>query len=223
MVVVNRLLVALSEPVLVDDYEIVLSASIGVAGYPLDGDDPQALIANADAAMYAAKTEERNALRFYTPMMHADTRRRLQLAAELRQALVRDEFQLVYPAQRRNAHAVGSSRWRRCCAGSIRSAARSCRPSSFRSRKSLGMIRRIDEWVLQTACAQIQAWDLAGVPPIRVAVNISARWFGHPAFVDGREPRLARPGSCRRSGCCWRSPRARCCAWATIPSARCRP
>jgi EAL domain-containing protein (putative c-di-GMP-specific phosphodiesterase class I) len=51
--------------------------------------------------------------------------------------------------------------------------------------ESLGLIRRIDEWVLQATCAQIQAWDLAGVPPIRVAVNISARWFGHPSFVDG--------------------------------------
>ncbi|HXD35533.1 MAG TPA: EAL domain-containing protein, partial [Rhodanobacter sp.] len=51
--------------------------------------------------------------------------------------------------------------------------------------EGLGLIRRIDEWVLQATCAQIQAWDLAGVPPIRVAVNISARWFGHPSFVDG--------------------------------------
>lgn len=93
---VNRLLATLSEPFLVGEYEIVLSASIGVAGYPLDGTDPTSLIANADAAMYAAKTEERNAFRFYTPMMHADTRRRLQLAAEIRQALARDEFYLVY-------------------------------------------------------------------------------------------------------------------------------
>ncbi len=94
--IVSRLLATLSEPLLVDDYEIVLSASIGVAGYPLDGDNAAALIANADAAMYAAKTEERNAFRFYTPMMHADTRRRLQLASELRQALARDEFRLVF-------------------------------------------------------------------------------------------------------------------------------
>ena len=51
--------------------------------------------------------------------------------------------------------------------------------------ESLGLIRRIDEYVLQVVCAQIQAWDQAGVPPIRVAVNVSARWFGHPSFVEG--------------------------------------
>ena len=182
--VVNRLLATLSEPLLVDDYEIVLSASIGVAGYPLDGDNALALIANADAAMYAAKTEERNAFRFYTPMMHADTRRRLQLAAELRQALARNEFQLVFQPsiELRSGRIVAVEallRWQHPERGEVL-------PAEFIPvAESLGLIRRIDEWVMQTTCAQIQAWDLAGVPPIRVAVNISARWFGHPAFVDG--------------------------------------
>lgn len=181
---VNRLLASLCEPLLVDDYEIVLSASIGVAGYPLDGDSALALIANADAAMYAAKTEERNAFRFYTPMMHADTRRRLQLATELRQALARNEFQLVFQpsVELRTGRIVAVEallRWRHPERGEVL-------PGEFIPvAESLGLIRRIDEWVMQTTCAQIQAWDLAGVPPIRVAVNISARWFGHPAFVDG--------------------------------------
>ena len=182
--VVNRLLATLSEPLLVDDYEIVLSASIGLAGYPLDGDSAAILIANADAAMYAAKTEERNAFRFYTPMMHAGTRRRLQMAAELRQALARAEFRLVYQpsVELRTGRIVAVEallRWQHPERGEVM-------PAEFIPiAESLGLIRRIDEWVLQTACAQIQAWDLAGVPPIRVAVNISARWFGHPAFVEG--------------------------------------
>ena len=181
---VNRLLVALSEPVLVDDYEIVLSASIGIAGYPLDGDNASTLIANADAAMYAAKTEERNAFRFYTPMMHADTRRRLQLAVELRQALTRNEFHLVFQPsiELRTGRIVAVEvllRWLHPERGEVL-------PSEFIPvAEGLGMIRRIDEWVMQATCAQIQAWDRAGVPGIRVAVNISARWFGHPAFVDG--------------------------------------
>ncbi|WP_254063398.1 EAL domain-containing protein [Rhodanobacter sp. L36] len=181
--IVNRLLATLSEPIVVDDYEIVLSASIGVAGYPLDGADAPSLIANADAAMYAAKTEERNAFRFYTPMMHANTRRRLQLATELRQALIRDEFHLVYQpsVELRSGRIVAVEallRWRHPERGEVL-------PAEFIPvAEGLGMIRRIDEWVMQAACAQIQAWDLAGVPPIRVAVNVSARWFGHPAFVD---------------------------------------
>ncbi len=182
--IVNRLLESLSEPLRVDDYEIVLSASIGVAGYPLDGDNAAALIANADAAMYAAKTEERNAFRFYTPLMHADTRRRLQLATELRQALARNEFRLVFQpsVELRTGRIVAVEalvRWQHPERGEVL-------PSEFIPvAEALGLIRRIDEWVMQATCAQIQAWDLAGVPPIRVAVNISARWFGHPAFVDG--------------------------------------
>lgn len=181
---VNRLLASLSEPFLVDEYEIFLSASIGVAGYPLDGTDASSLIANADAAMYAAKTQERNAYRFYSPMMHANTRKRLQLASELRQALARDEFHLVYQpsVEMRTGRIVAVEallRWQHPERGEIM-------PGEFiPMAESLGMIRRIDEWVLQAACAQIQAWDLAGVPAIRVAVNISARWFGQPAFVEG--------------------------------------
>jgi diguanylate cyclase (GGDEF)-like protein/PAS domain S-box-containing protein len=182
--IVNRLLATLSEPLVVDDYEIVLTASIGVAGYPLDGDSPAALIANADAAMYTAKTEERNAFRFYTPMMHADTRRRLQLATELRQALVRNEFNLVFQpsVELRTGRIVAVEallRWQHPERGEVL-------PGEFIPvAEGLGMIRRIDEWVMQATCAQIQAWDLAGVPPIRVAINVSARWFGHPAFVEG--------------------------------------
>ena len=182
--IVNRLLVSLSEPLLVDDYEVVLSASIGVAGYPLDGIDAAALIANADAAMYTAKTEERNTFRFYTPMMHADTRRRLQLASELRQALARNEFHLLYQPsiELRTGRIVAVEallRWQHPDRGEVL-------PGEFIPvAEGLGMIRRIDEWVMQAVCAQIQVWDLAGMPPIRVAVNISARWFGHPAFVDG--------------------------------------
>lgn len=179
----NRLLATLSEPLRVDDCEVALSACIGIAGFPLDGEDPATLIANADAAMYAAKTQERNALRFYTPMMHTQTRRRLQMAAELRQALERDEFHLLFQpsVEMRTGRVVAVEallRWQHPERGKVM-------PTEFIPvAESLGLIRRIDEWVLHAACAQIEAWDRAGLPPIRVAVNISARWFGHPAFVE---------------------------------------
>ncbi|MEO7199827.1 MAG: diguanylate cyclase, partial [Dokdonella sp.] len=179
----NRLLAALSEPLHVDDCEVVLSASIGIAGYPLDGSNPGTLIANADAAMYSAKTEERNTLRFYTPLMHAQTRKRLQLATELRQALAREEFHLLYQpsvelGSGRIVAVEALLRWQHPERGEVM-------PAEFIPvAESLGLIRRIDEWVLHAACAQIRTWDRAGVPPIRVAVNVSARWFGHPAFVE---------------------------------------
>jgi diguanylate cyclase (GGDEF)-like protein len=179
----NRLLATLSEPFLVDGYEIVLSASIGIAGFPLDGTDALTLIANADAAMYSAKSEERNAWRFYVPMMHADTRKRLLLATELRQALQRDEFRLVYQpsVEMRSGRIVAAEallRWQHPERGEVM-------PGEFVPvAESLGLIHRIDEWVMRAVCAQIAAWDQAGMPQIRVALNVSARWFGHAAFVE---------------------------------------
>jgi diguanylate cyclase (GGDEF)-like protein/PAS domain S-box-containing protein len=179
----NRLLATLSEPFHVDGCEIVLSASIGIAGFPLDGADALTLIANADAAMYAAKSEERNAWRFYAPMMHADTRRRLLLVSELRQALQRDEFRLVYQpsvemSSGRIVAAEALLRWQHPERGEVM-------PSEFIPvAESLGLIHRIDEWVMRAVCAQLAAWDESGMPQIRVALNVSARWFGHAAFVE---------------------------------------
>lgn len=178
----RRLLAALAEPVTIGDYELLLSASIGVAGYPLDGHDATTLIANADAAMYVAKTEERNAFRFYSPMMQADARRRLALTVELRQALDGDQFRQVYQPsiELRSGRIVAVEallRWDHPERGLIQ-------PSEFIPlAEKLGLIRRIDEWVLHAACAQMQRWDQTGMPQIRMAVNVSASWFIHPNFV----------------------------------------
>ncbi|MEW9624877.1 putative bifunctional diguanylate cyclase/phosphodiesterase [Rhodanobacter geophilus] len=183
-IVAEHLLASLSEPIIVDEYEIVLSASIGIAGYPLDGGDATTLIANADAAMYAAKSSERNTLRFYTPIMQADARQRLQLVSELRRALINGEFSLRYQPSMdlRSGRIVAVEallRWEHPERGELP-------PGEFVAvAESLGLIRRIDEWVLQTACAQIRTWDRIGMPSLRVAVNVSARWLAHPAFVEG--------------------------------------
>jgi diguanylate cyclase (GGDEF)-like protein/PAS domain S-box-containing protein len=180
----TRMLGVLAEPFHVDEYEIAVSASIGIAGFPLDGDDAQALMANADAAMYVAKTEERNAWRFYVPMMQADIRQRMVLAAELRQALLNDEFRVVYQpsVEMRTGRIVAVEallRWRHPERGEVM-------PGDFIPvAESIGIIHRIDEWVMRAVCAQIRSWDDAHMPPIRVAVNVSARWFGHSGFVEG--------------------------------------
>ena len=179
----DRLLSVLSEPFRIDDYEIVVSASIGIAGYPLDGEDAKTLIACADAAMYAAKTEERNAWRFYAPMMQADAHQRMLLATELRQALLEDEFRLVYQPSvemptGRIVAVEALLRWQHPERGEVM-------PGEFIPvAESIGMIHRIDEWVMHAVCAQIRAWDESGLPPIRVALNVSARWFGHPGFIE---------------------------------------
>ena len=189
----SRLLQSLSEPMLIGDYEIVMSASIGIAGYPLDGSDPVTLIANADAAMYAAKTQERNTFRFYTPLMHADARMRLMLGADLRQALIRDEFHLVFQpsVELRTGRIVAVEaliRWRHPERGELM-------PDEFIPlAESLGLIRRLDAWTLRAVCAQIRAWDQAKLPPIRVAVNASAATFGHPGFLDSVKQALQASG-----------------------------
>ena len=189
----SRLLQSLSEPMLIGDYEIVMSASIGIAGYPLDGSDPVTLIANADAAMYAAKTQERNTFRFYTPLMHADARMRLMLGADLRQALIRDEFHLVFQpsVELRSGRIVAVEaliRWRHPERGELM-------PDEFIPlAESLGLIRRLDAWTLRAVCAQIRAWDQAKLPPIRVAVNASAATFGHPGFLDSVKQALQASG-----------------------------
>ncbi|QWT20212.1 EAL domain-containing protein [Bacillus sp. NP157] len=182
LVVAEALLAAMARPFDLGDYELFVSASIGIAGYPLDGNDPVTLIANADAAMYVAKTEERNALRFYTPKMHADARRRLKLAAELRQALQRNEFHLVYQpsVEMKSGRIVAVEaliRWRHPERGLIP-------PDEFIPiAESLGLIRQIDQWVMQTACEQLRYWDEARLPSLRMAVNVSASTFGHPEFL----------------------------------------
>jgi diguanylate cyclase (GGDEF)-like protein/PAS domain S-box-containing protein len=184
LVVAEALLAALSRPFDLGDYELFVSASIGIAGYPLDGNDAVTLIANADAAMYVAKMEERNALRFYTPKMHADARRRLKLAAELRQALQRNEFHLVYQpsVEMKTGRVVAVEallRWAHPERGMVP-------PDEFIPiAESLGLIRQIDQWVLQRACEQLRLWDDARLPPLRMAVNVSAGTFSHPDFLSG--------------------------------------
>ncbi len=181
--VAERLTKALSEPFSVDEYDIVISASVGIAGYPLDGSDTVQLIANADAAMHTAKTEERNSFRYYSPRMHAGVKRRTLLAADLRRALLDEAFQLVYQpsVDMRSGRVLGVEallRWHHPTRGEIS-------PGEFIPlAERMGLIRRIDEWVMREVCRQIGAWDAEGVPPFRVAVNVSAAWFGHPGFVD---------------------------------------
>lgn len=182
-VLASRILAGLIEPFMIDGCEIVVSASIGIAGYPLDGRDAKTLIANADAAMYAAKSEERNTWRFYAPSMQDDASQRMALANELRRALQNDEFRLVYQpsVELQSGRIVAAEallRWQHPERGEIM-------PDEFIPiAERTGLIHRIDEWVMQAVCTQIHAWDGTGMPHIRLAINVSARWFGHAAFVE---------------------------------------
>jgi diguanylate cyclase (GGDEF)-like protein/PAS domain S-box-containing protein len=185
----RRLCSALAESFEIDGYEMGVTASIGIAVSAPGEGDATTLLADADAAMYVAKTEERNTWRFYTPAVHADASRRRMLATELRRALACGEFRMLYQPviEIETGRITGVEallRWQHPTRGVVM-------PGDFIPvAERMGLIRHIDEWVMHAVCAQIQRWDRLDLPPIRVALYVSARWFGHSGFVEAVEAAL---------------------------------
>jgi diguanylate cyclase (GGDEF)-like protein len=174
--VARRLLDGLSDPFVVDASEIIVSASIGIAVYPLDGEDADALLKNADAAMHHAKEHGKNNYQFYNGEMNSSARERLALESDLHRALERNEFTLHYQPKvdLLDGTIVGVEaliRWRHPERGLVS-------PAQFIPlAEETGLIIALGEWVLQSACAQIREWDDGGHTPVPVAVNISAKQF----------------------------------------------
>ncbi len=171
--VAEKVIGALSQPCVIENHELCVTASIGIALYPGDGQDYRTLIENADAAMYTAKDQGRNTYRFYTPAMNALARARLLLENKLRGALKRDELRVYYQpeVQGVTGEIIGAEallRWQLPGRGVLL-------PADFIVlAEETGLIVPISEWVLRMACAQNKAWQRAGYPRIRVAVNLSA-------------------------------------------------
>ncbi len=165
------------EPVfMLEGQEVFISASLGITFYPQDGQDVPELLRNADTALYDAKAQGRNSFQFFAKKMNQTVHKRLALQSNLRRALEREELYLLYQPQveTRNGRLVGVEallRWQHPQYGMIS-------PLEFIPiAEDSGLIVSIGEWVLQTACAQNYAWQQAGLPPIRMGVNISARQF----------------------------------------------
>lgn len=167
---------AITAPVIIGDHEVATTASIGIANYPKDGTSPDALLANADAAMYRAKESGRDAFEFYAPEFNLRAHEKLLLQDALRNALARDEFTLVYQPQidLRSGKVIAAEaliRWNHPEKSVVQ-------PDSFiPTAEASGLIVPIGDWVLHEACRQIKAWQVAGIPPITVSVNVSARQF----------------------------------------------
>ena len=172
----RKLLHQLSLPMMVAGREMVSNASLGIALYPKDAEQASTLLKNADVAMYRAKELGRNSMQFYTPAMNASTLARLELESALRRAVLRDELVLYYQpkVELRRGRVVGAEaliRWRHPQLGMVA-------PGEFIPlAEETGLIVPIGEWVIDQACAQIKAWQNAGLPDITVAVNLSARQF----------------------------------------------
>jgi len=165
-----------TQPIALGERSLYVSISVGISLYPDDGDDCPTLIKNADMAMYCAKEEGGNRYRFFTPGMRLETVQRWQLENGMRQALELGELRLVYQPQveAQTGRMVGVEallRWHHPEQGVMS-------PATFIPlAEETGFIVPIGDWVLRTACAQAKAWQEAGLPPIRVAVNLSARQF----------------------------------------------
>lgn len=178
-----RILACVAEPVMVDDRELQVTCSIGFSLYPIDGLDADTLLKNADAAMYRAKEQGRNNVQFYTEELNQKIRKRLSMESMLRHALERNEFSLHYQPQvaLQTGCIIGVEaliRWNHESEGLVS-------PADFIPlAEELGLIVPIGEWVLRTACEQMKAWQAAGLPKIRVAVNLSARQFRQKDLVE---------------------------------------
>jgi diguanylate cyclase (GGDEF)-like protein len=177
--VARRILTVIAQPFMIDSNEVFSGCSIGIALYPLDGADMETLLKNADAALYHAKSQGRNNYQLYSDRMHAATIQHVEMEGLLRKALARQELTLHYQPQVDigSGRIVGVEallRWQSQELGSVA-------PADFIPvAEDTGLIVPIGEWVIRTACAQAVAWQNIGLPPLRIAVNLSPRQFADP-------------------------------------------
>ncbi len=170
----RRLISSFAHPVRVGTHEIFINASIGIAIYPFDGEDLDTLLMHADTAMYKAKEQGGNSYQTYSKSMTTTALQRLTLENDLRRALERGEFEVHYQpiVDAYTGTVVGAEallRWRHPELGLLL-------PSEFIPiAEENGLIVPMGEWILQAACVQNRAWQDAGLPRIRVGVNLSSR------------------------------------------------
>ena len=179
--IAEKVIDALSQPIVLGDNEVYVTSSIGISVHPNDSTDAVTLIKNGDTAMYSAKERGKNNYQFFAIEMTDRAHKRLTLETGLRHALERGEFILYYQPQvdLRTGEIVGAEallRWQRPGVGIV--GPQDVIPVA----EETGLIVPIGEWVLWAACSQANAWHKAG-HTVRVAVNISARQFREHNFI----------------------------------------
>jgi len=189
----EKVLVALRAVHRIDQHELYISASLGVVTYPGDGSTSETLMKHADCAMYQAKENGRDNFQFFVPEMNARASERQSVELGLRLALVKKEFQLNYqPKINLETGAIMGAealiRWRHPERGLLG-------PIHFIAvAEDSGLIVPIGRWVLREACRQARAWQDAGLPRLRMAINISAVELRSKGFVAGVRTALAETG-----------------------------
>jgi diguanylate cyclase (GGDEF)-like protein/PAS domain S-box-containing protein len=181
--VAEKLLAAISEPIDLDGQSVSVSPSIGIAVFPRDGEKPEDLIRNADAAMYLAKERGRSNHQFFNKGLAESAQRAFTLETRMREAIKAGTFLLHYQPQVRvdDGAVIGVEaliRWPQKDGQWIE-------PNEFIPvAEQRGLIRTIGRWVLREACRQNRAWQDAGLAPLPVAVNLSPVEFRQKDFVD---------------------------------------
>ncbi|WP_299403913.1 bifunctional diguanylate cyclase/phosphodiesterase [Acaryochloris sp. IP29b_bin.148] len=181
--VAQRCLEVVSTPIELLARKFTPACSIGIAHYPDDGQDLASLIKAADTSLYAAKERGKNRLAFYKPELTQAAEYRFRVEQHLREAVEKQQLSLVYQpqVQIRTGSIIGVealARWHHPQLGSVP-------PTEFiATAERIGMIKPLTEWVLTTACNQAVAWKQAGLPALRMAVNISPVHFLDKDFVS---------------------------------------
>ncbi|MDD5250472.1 MAG: EAL domain-containing protein [Rhodocyclaceae bacterium] len=180
--VAEKVIESLAASFRIEDRDVFVGASIGIAVYPLAGEDAETLVKHADIAMYRAKEAGRNTYQFYRPGHEGLPRDVFELEHGLRHALERGEMRLVYQPQieiesGRVVAVEALLRWSHPTRGDIP-------PAEFIPvAEDSGLIGAIGEWVLRAACMQNKAWQDRGLAPVRVAVNLSVRQLRDAQFA----------------------------------------
>lgn len=180
--VAQKILRSLSQPFYITGREILISTSIGISLYPTDGKTTGKLLKNADLAMYHAKEQGGNQLKFYTPKLNENICYRLQLESELRRALINHEFFLLYQPQfdmdKRNLVGVEALiRWKNPKKGILS-------PFDFIPiAEESGLIVPIGEWVIHEVCKQLQTWKKNKLPLIRISINVTTQQLKQANFA----------------------------------------
>lgn len=188
--IVEKIRLRLSQPYRIRGHKVYTSASIGIALYPLDSADRDAMLRNADAAMYRAKELGGNTFCYYTYDMNDKARRRLEMEKNLRHAIDRNELRLYYQPQidSDTNSIIGVEallRWQHPDFGLLS-------PAKFLPvAEESGLIFSLGQWVLATACKDLLAWHRAGYPDLRLTLNMSARQFMQEGVIDNIKQVLA--------------------------------
>jgi len=191
--IANKLIELLQKPIIVQNQKFYVTSSIGISLYPIDGNDPQSLLRNADSAMYKAKGEGRNSYQYYTKELTERAIERVAMESNLRQAILKEEFEVYYQIKMdgKKETPIGMEaliRWNHPELGMVS-------PGTFIPlAEETGMIVMLDEWVMKSAMSQIVEWRESGLNPGVVSLNLTKKQLRQKGFIDTLKQMIEKTG-----------------------------